>query len=199
MVHGGPNDDTKVAGKKITVVGEIGIKGIVQAAVKFIFDKTAVAKDTKSTTGDRAHAATTGYRAHAATTGYGAHAATTGYEAHAATTGDRAHAATTGYLAHAATTGYRAHAATTGDRAHAATTGYGAHAAVSGDQSIAAALGIEGRVKGALGSFLVCADWRWNGRKYELHGVKTAQVDGETILPDTWYEVKDGEFVRCEE
>ena len=156
-----------------------------------------------ATTGDRAHAATTGDDAHAATTGYDAHAATTGDDAHAATTGDRAHAATTGYGAHAATTGDRAHAATTGDDAHAATTGrwanaattgYGAHAAanVTDPNAIAAVLGI-GKAKGPTGSWLVLTERDSN---LAVLGVQAIKVDGDTIKPDTYYTLKNGEIVE---
>ena len=205
-------DDSKRVGKKITVQGEIGIAGLVKAAVNIGIEEAK-----SKTTGDCAHAATTGYRAHAATTGDWAHAATTGYSAHAATTGDCAHAATTGdwahaattgdcahaattgYSAHAATTGYRAHAATTGYRAHAATTGYRAHAAASGKESIASALGIEGKAKGALGCWIVCAEWENKNEGWHIKCVKAVAVDGETIKADTWYTLRDGEFVEVQE
>ena len=228
--------DSKICGKRIKIGAEIGIKGIIQAALKFILEKSDVSAEIRATTGygahaattgydahaattgNRAHAATTGDRAHAATTGDDAHAATTGYGAHAATTGDWAHAATTGYDAHAATTGNRAHAATTGDRAHAATTGdvahaattgddahaattgYRAHAEVKGRDAIAAALGIGARVKGALGCWLVCAEWVQD-EEYNWHlvGVHSAKVDGDTIKADTWYTVKGGKFTEIEE
>ena len=221
-------DDSKRVGKKITVQGEIGIAGLVKAAVNIGIEKAK-----SKTTGNEAHAATTGYKAHAATTGYKAHAATTGdcahaattgncahaattgYKAHAATTGDCAHAATTGDRAHAATTGNCAHAATTGDRAHAATTGNWAHAAttgdcahaattgdcthaaVSGNESIASALGVEGKAKGALGCWIVCAEWESKNTGWHIKCVKAAAVDGERIKADTWYMLKDGEFVEA--
>ena len=229
-------DVSKRVGKKITVQGEIGIAGLVKAAVNIGIEE-AKSKNTgddahaattgcmahAATTGDEAHAATTGDGAHAATTGYcahaatngdeahaatngdEAHAATTGCRAHAATTGDCAHAATTGYEAHAATTGYRAHAATngdwahaatTGDGAHAATTGYGARAEVSGMESIASALGIKGQVKGALGCWIVCAEWESKNEGWHIKCVKATVVDGKTIKADTWYTLRDGEFVE---
>ena len=223
-------DDSKRVGKKITVQGEIGIAGLVKAAVNIGIEE-AKSKTTGDeahaattgdeahavTTGDEAHAATTGYRAHAVTTGDEAHAATTGYWAHAATTGDWAHAATTGYRAHAATTGYRAHAATTGNcahaattgncahaattgyRAHAATTGNCAHAEVSGRESIASALGIEGKAKGALGCWIVCAEWEIKNDGWHIECVKAAAVDGEKIKADTWYTLRDGELVEVDE
>ena len=223
-------DDSKRVGKKITVQGEIGIAGLVKAAVNIGIEEAksktngncAHAATTgyrahaatngdyahAATTGDMAHAATngncahaatTGYRAHAATNGNCAHAATNGNCAHAATTGYRAHAATTGYRAHAATTGYMAHAATTGDMAHAATTGYHAHAAVSGNESIASALGIGGKAKGALGCWIVCAEWEIKNDGWHIECVKATVVDGEAIKADTWYTLRDGEFVEVQE
>ena len=224
------SDDSKRVGKKITVQGEIGIAGLVKAAVNIGIEE-AKSKTTgdmahaattgywahaattgdwahaattgdwahAATTGDGAHAATTGDWAHAATTGYGAHAATTGDGAHAATTGDGAHAATIGERAHAATTGYGAHAATIGERAHAATTGDGAHAEVSGKESIASALGIDGKAKGALGCWIVCAEWENKNECWHIKCVKAAAVEGEKIKADTWYTLRDGEFVEVQE
>ena len=78
--------DTKRVAKKLTVKGEIGVAGLVKAAVNIGIEEAK-----SKTTGHRAHAATTGNYAHAATTGNYAHAATTGDMAHAATTGDMAH------------------------------------------------------------------------------------------------------------
>ena len=176
-------DDSKRVGKKITVQGEIGIAGLVKAAVNIGIEEAK-----SKTTGNMAHAATTGYGAHAATTGDWAHAATTGYGAHAATTGNEAHAATTGLLAHAATTGNEAHAATTGDEAHAE---------VSGKESIASAIGIGGKAKGALGCWIVCAEWENKNEGWHIKCVKAAAVDGENIKADTWYMLKDGEFVEA--
>ena len=157
-------DDSKRVGKKITVRGEIGIAGLVKAAVNIGIEEAE-----SKTNGDRAHAATTGYGAHAATNG------------------DRAHAATTGY---------GAHAATTGDAAHAATTGDWAHAEVSGKESIASALGIEGKAKGALGCWIVCAEWENKNEGWHIKCVKAVAVDGEKIKADTWYTLRDGEFVE---
>ena len=194
-------DDSKRVGKKITVQGEIGIAGLVKAAVNIGIEeaksKTTGNRAHAATTGNWAHAATTGNRAHAATTGDWAHAATTGDWAHAATTGNRAHAATNGDGAHAATTGNRAHAATNGDGAHAATNGDGAHAEVSGKESIASALGIGGKAKGALGCWIVCAEWESKNTGWHIKCVKAAAVDGERIKADTWYMLKDGEFVEA--
>ena len=216
-VTGEKSDDSKVCGTKIRIGAKLNIMDLVNAEVELIKEKVkpetgnwshaATTGDSAhaATTGDSAHAVTTGNWSHAATTGNWSHAATTGYRSHAATTGDRSHAATTGdsshaattgYRSHAATTGYRSHATTTGDSSHAATTGYRSHAEANGKNAIAAALGIECRVKGAIGVWLVCAEYT-DDNKYNLLCVRTARVDGESIKPDTWYTVRNGEFVEA--
>jgi len=194
------NKDTKRVGSKITIGAELHLKGLLEAGVNFVFEKTTASPDTVSTTGYGANAATTGYRANAATTGYGANAATTGDGANAATTGYGANAATTGYRANAATTGDGANAATTGDGANAATTGYGANAATTGERSISAAIGIEGTARGAIDNWLVLAEWkRDKDRNYYPADVKTVRVDGEVIKANTNYKLVDGQFVEAED
>ena len=71
-------DDSKVAATNVKIGVELTLRGMIEAGIKFIFEKTKSSKETTATTGDRANAATTGNGANAATTGYGANAATTG-------------------------------------------------------------------------------------------------------------------------
>ena len=85
------SEDSKVAGRKITLGASVNMAGLVKAHVEAIWSR--VGNPSEKTE------ATTGYYAHAATTGRYANAATTGYSAHAATTGRYANAATTGYSA----------------------------------------------------------------------------------------------------
>ena len=85
---------------------------------------------------------------------------------------------------------------TTGDGAHSATTGYGAHSEVKGKNTIAAALGIESQARGAMGCWIVLAEYEKKEDVWELCAVKSAQVDGINIKPDTWYQLKNGEFVE---
>ena len=166
------NDDSKRVGSKITIGAELHLKGLIEAGVGFIFEKTTSSPDTVSTTGECANAATTGYRANAATTGNGANAATTGECANAATTGECANAATTGECANAATTGER---------------------------SISASIGIEGTARGAIGNWLVLAEWkRDKDRNLYPADVKSVRVDGEVIKADTNYRLVDGQFVEAE-
>ena len=132
--------DTKRVAKKLTVKGEIGVAGLVKAAVNIGIEE-----------------------------------------------------------AKSKTTGNVAHAATTGNEAHAATTGYRARVEVSGKESIASALGIKGKAKGAHGCWIVCAEWEIKNDGWHIECVKAAAVDGEIIKADTWYTLRDGEFVEVDE
>ena len=212
--------DSKIVCKRLTLLKELTLKKIITAGVEHLIN--IVNSLHSSSDCDMVHAATMYDRAQAATTGYKANAVTTGYEAHAATTGNRANAATTGYEAHALTTGIRSYAVTSGDWAcaittndlsHAATTGYGAqaatngykaHAATTGDwatasatggNSLAAALGVKGRAKAKRGNYIVLAEYDIEN---VLIDVKVVKVDGDKIKADTWYMLKDGEFVEFE-
>jgi hypothetical protein len=119
---------------------------------------------------------------------------TTGYEANAATTGYGANAATTGEWANAATTGNKANAATTGYGANAATTGYGANAATTGNGAIAASLGIEAKAKAGKGGAIVLAERTASGY---LLNVRATKIGENGTKPDTWYVLKNGEFVEA--
>ena len=110
------------------------------------------------------------------------------------TSGACSHAATSGACSPAATSGNSSPAATSGDYSPAATSGACSHAATSGMQSIAAAIGQGAKAKAALGSWIVLAEYG-DESSAEVLNVKTAKVDGEKIKADTFYRLKNGEFV----
>ena len=139
------SEDSKRCARKISIGAEIGIKGIVEAGVKFIMDKVDWNGAKGSNTGDGSAATNTG------------------------------------------------------DRSAATNTGYRSAAIVEGKESIAIATGIEGKAKGALGCFIVLAEWCKDGNcEWHIKDVKSAVVDGETIKANTFYMLKDGEFTEVE-
>jgi hypothetical protein len=105
--------------------------------------------------------------------------------------------ATTGYYAHSATTGYYAHSATTGNYAHSATTGNSAHSATTGKDSISCGLGVNNIAKASIGSWIVLAEYKDDSR--EIRWVKSAKIDGKKLLPDTFYSLENGKFVKSDE
>lgn len=74
-----------------------------------------------------------------------------------------------------------------------------AEASVTEEGSIAIATGIQSRAKGGLGSAIVLVErTTWNGYRYPLNNIKAAIVDGEKIKANTWYTLRNGEFVECD-
>ena len=108
---------------------------------------------------------------------------------------DESMAATSGDESTAATSGYRSMAATSGYRSTAATSGYRSTAIVEGKDSVAIALGARSKAKGALGCWLILAEWEENDDGMYRKDVKCFKVDGEIIKADMFYMLEDGEAV----
>ena len=55
-------------------------------------------------------------------------------------------------------------------------------------------------VKAKAGSWITLAEWEYSDEKgrFVPRCVKTEYVDGEKIKADTWYRLKNGEFVEVE-
>lgn len=141
------DSDTKRAAKKIKIGAEIGLKGVIGAGVKFIFEKCEDATEERAS-------------------------------------GERGNAAASGWSGNAAASGERGCAVSSGK--------YGS-AEANGKQCIAVAFGEQGRARGKIGNWIVVAEY---GSDREIIEPKIAVVDGENIKQDTWYTVKNGEFVE---
>ena len=132
------SDDTKRVGTKIKLRAEIGIPGIVKAAVEYIKEK---AESSDNQTGDRSAATNTGYRSAATNTGNCSAATNTGYCSAAANTGNCSAATNTGDWSAATNTGDRSAATNTGDWSAATNTGNCSAATNTGYCSAAANTG----------------------------------------------------------
>ena len=218
--------DTKVACSKLHISAEIGLRGIIEAGVKFILDKVNWKDNKESNTGDRSAATNTGGQSAATNTG-GRSAATntgdrsaatntgdqsaatntgdqsaatnTGYQSAATNTGDQSAATNTGDQSAATNTGDRSAATNTGDQSAATNTGYQSAAEVTGKESIAIVTGKNSKAKGAIGCWIVLTErGEWDGSVYPIKEVKAVRVDGEIIKPDTYYKLINGEVIPCE-
>ena len=105
----------------------------------------------------------------------------------------------TGDQGAASATGHRGAASATGYQGAASATGYRGAASATGKAGVALAAGYECKAMGALGCAIFCVErGEWDGETYPIIAVKAAIVDGERIKPDTWYQLKNGEFVEVE-
>ncbi len=220
------HDDSKRVGKRIRIETEIGLSGLISAGVKFILDRVdwknakesntgyrSAATNTgsagvkfildrvdwknakESNTGYRSAATNTGNRSAATNTGNWSAATNTGNRSAATNTGDRSAATNTGDRSAATNTGNWSAATNTGDQSAATNTGYRSAATVEGKESIAIVTGYKSKAKGSIGCWIVLAE-----RDEDMHilGVQAVCVDGNTIKPDTFYMLSDGEIVETD-
>ena len=238
------NEDSQRCGKKIAVKAEIGIAGLVKAAVEYTMEKTipensehatgdhgaasatgwqgaaSVTGDqgaasatgrrsaasatgdqgAASATGRRSAASATGRRSAASATGWQGAASVTGWQSAASATGDQGAASATGRQSAASATGWQGTASATGWQGTASATGWQGAASVTGKESVAAALGIDSEAKGALGCWIVIAEWE-RDKEFNWHrkDVQCFKVDGQNIKADTWYKLKNGDLVEAVE
>ena len=87
----------------------------------------------------------------------------------------------------------------TGYQGAASATGTKGAASATGKDSVALSAGKDGTVMAALGCAIFAVErGEWDGFTYPIVSVAAAIVDGEKIKADTWYTVKNGEFVEVE-
>ena len=187
--------DSKRSGTKIKLRAEIGIAGIVKAAVEYIKEK---AESSKKQTGDSSAATNTGDRSAATNTGNWSAATNTGDRSAATNTGNCSAATNTGNWSAATNTGNWSAATNTGDRSAATNTGNWSAATVDGKGSIAIVTGVDSKASGAIGCWLVLTErGDWNGDTYPIKEVRAVKVDGEAIKPGVFYKLENGEVVEA--
>ena len=201
------SDDSKRVGKHIKINAEIGLPGLIKAGVEYIKDQVdwehAKVSNTgnwsaATNTGNQSAATNTGDRSAATNTGNRSAATNTGNQSAATNTGDRSAATNTGDQSAATNTGYQSAATNTGDRSAATNTGDQSAATVTGKESVAMAVGYDSKAKGALGCYIVLAEWKQIDGEYHIVDVQSAKVDGETIKPDIFYKLINGRFVEAD-
>ena len=199
------DDEEKYCSKKLKIGAKIGIPALVQASVEYIKNNIVETKKESATgncsaatnTGNWSAATNTGDCSAATNTGDYSAATNTGNYSAATNTGNCSAATNTGDWSAATNTGNRSAATNTGNWSAATNTGDWSAASVEGKDSIALAFGIESKAKGALGCYIVLAEWTENDDgEHELKTVKCHKVDGKTVKPDTWYTLKNGKFTE---
>ena len=175
--------DSKVCGKHIKIGAEIGLKGVINAGVRFVFDKCESATEENAS----------GWRGNADASGDSGNAAASGWRGNAAASGERGNAAASGDSGNAAASGRSGNAAASGERGTAVATGEQGSSSANGEQCLAVAWGKDSRAKGKLGTWLVVTEYD-SGM---ILNAKLVQVDGLTVKEETWYTLKNGEMVEA--
>ena len=122
--------DSKVCGKHIKISAEIGLKGVINAGVRFVFDKCESATEENAS----------------------------GWSGNAAASGDSGNAAASGWRGNAAASGERGNAAASGDSGTAVVTGFAGRATALGEQCLAVAWGEDSLARGTVGNWIVVSE-----------------------------------------
>ena len=180
------SDDTKVCGKKIKIGAEIGLSVIINAGLKFIFEKCESATEDRAS-GERGNAAASGWRGNAAASGERGNAAASGWRGNAAASGESGNAAASGWSGNAAASGERGNAAASGWSGNAAASGWSGNAAASGTRGNAAASGWSGNA--------AASGWSGNAAASGTRGTATASgkyglasAEGDQCIAVAWGE-----------
>ena len=171
-------NSTKVCSSKIKISAELKLADIIKLGVEWIKDVTSPSK--VKATGELNDNG-----------GYSAKIGSSGDSAKIGSSGDYAQIGSSGDSAQIGSSGYSAKIGSSGDYAKIDSTG---------EDSVIMCAGNKSRAKAKVGSWITLAEWKWNDKKKRNVPVcvKTGYVDGERIKADTWYLLKDGEFVEVD-
>ena len=175
------SEGNKHATRKLKIGAKLSFKDIVAAQVDVVFKKAE-------------HAKKDGVRKLVS------QLAASGDDSKLAASGDDSKLAASGGNSQLAASGDDSQLAASGDDSQLAASGWNSQLAASGGNSIAAAIGRNSIVKAAIGNWIALAEYgKYDGKCYPVLCVKSAQIDGETLRPGTWYALKNGEFVEVKE
>ena len=115
--------------------------------------------------------------------------------------GDSAKIGSSGDYAKIGSSGDYAKIGSSGDSAQIGSSGYSAQIDSTGEDSVIMCAGSGSIAKAKLGSWITLAEWKWSDEKNRNVPicVNTEYVDGNNIKADTWYQLKNGEFVEVTE
>ena len=180
------DNSSKIVAKKLTLGAEIGIPWLVKAHIEYVKEATN-SSDDKGSSGDWAKIGSSGDGAQIGSSGYRAQIGSSGY---------RAQIGSSGYSAQIGSSGDWAKIGSSGDCAKIGSSGDGAKINCNGKNSVVMCAGIGSIVKGRIGTWITLAEYDNDGKCVLC---KSARIDGETLKADTWYTMKNGEFVEAKE
>ena len=195
--------EEKFCTTKLKIGAKISFDEFIKRGVDHIINDTKDRKEsntddysTTTNTDDYSTTTNAGSYSAATNTGHYSAATNTGYRSAATNTGSYSVATNTGDCSAATNTGHYSAATNTGRYSAAINTGDCSAATVEGKNSVAVVTGLNGRAKGTKGCWIVCTE---RDDDYNILCIKAAELDGEKIKENTFYMLKNGEFVESEE
>ena len=209
--------DGKFATKKLHIGAKLSFAGFIKACIDYTKEQTIVNMPKSDvTTGNSANIGSSGDYAQIGSSGGSAQIGSSGDYAKIGSSGDYAQIGSSGDYAQIGSSGDSAKIGSSGDYAQIGSSGDYAKIGSSGDyakigssgdyakidstgvDSVICCAGHGCTVKAKIGSWITLAEWEYSEEKgrFVPRCVKTEYVDGEKIKADTWYRLKNGEFVE---
>ena len=182
----------KFATKKLHIGAKLNFAGFVKACIDYTKEQT-IDNMPKSEIG-------TGDYAQIGSSGDYAQIGSSGYSAQIGSSGDSAKIGSSGNSAKIGSSGDSDQIGSSGNSANIGSSGDSAQINSTGEDSVICCAGSGSVVKAKAGSWITLAEWEYSDEKgrFAPRCVKTEYVDGEKIKADTWYCLKNGEFVEAE-
>jgi hypothetical protein len=151
--------------------------------------------------GNSAQIGSSGKSAQIGSSGKSAKIGSSGNYAQIGSSGNSAQIGSSGKSAKIGSSGYYAQIGSSGYSAQIGSSGNSAKINSTGEDSVIMCAGNNSRAKAKVGSWITLTEWEWNDDKKRRVPlcVKTEYVDGNNIKADTWYQLKNGEFVEVTE
>ena len=151
--------------------------------------------------GNSAKIGSSGNSAQIGSSGNSAKIGSRGNYAQIGSSGDSAQIGSSGNYAKIGSSGNSAKIGSSGDYDKIGSSGDYAKIGSTGEDSVIMCAGNSSIAKAKVGSWITLAEWKWSYEKNHNVPVcvKTEYVDGDNIKADTWYQLKNGEFVEVTE
>ena len=182
------DDNKKYCSKKLKIGAKISFAKLVQAEINFESEKTGETK-TKTTSKNNARIGSSGDSARIGSSGDWAQIGSSGDSAQIGSSGDSARIGSSGEWARIGSSGDSARIGSSGDWAQIGS---------SGKNCVICCAGNGCKAKGKIGSWITLSEWDIVNGDMTPICVKTEKIDGERIKEDTFYMLKNGEFVEAQ-
>ena len=196
--------DNKRATKKLKIGAKLSFKYFIKAGISVLVERTKDIPNGENSSGDWAKIGSSGDVAQIGSSGDWAKIGSSGDwakigssgdRAKIGSSGDRAQIGSSGDRAQIGSSGDRAKIGSSGDRAKIGSSGDWAKIGSSGDWAVVSAIGFNSKIKAKIGSWIVLVEYDEDSKPV---CVRAAQIDGDKLKPDTFYSLKNGEFVEVE-
>ena len=184
--------DGEFATKKLHIGAKLSFAWFVKACVDYTKEQTI--NNMPKNNVDSGNVAKIG------SSGDSAQIGSSGYSAQIGSSGNYAKIGSAGDVAKIGSSGNYAKIGSSGDSAQIGSSGDSDKIDSTGVDSVICCAGHGCTVKAKIGSWITLAEWEYSEEKDRSvpRCVKTEYVDGEKIKADTWYRLKNGEFVEVE-